>query len=153
MLIRPTRYTCMIAVVCAVVLLIVDFPFSTRLAMPISRAVVEAAPLLFIGIAFLGWLAIDRPSTIDLIKQALIAAAFILWGIDLLLPAGRWTTFIGAVVIAIYVIDLAWLMEGNLRKKLRVQTFDGPEGISAPTTLRAPPRQPAPLPRANRRAR
>src|SRR5271166_6202888 len=115
-LLWPTRFVYVLAVICAVVLLIVDSPVSSYLSIPISRAVVEAAPLLFVGIAYLGWLAIDRPGTVDLIKQALIATAFILWGVSLLMPTGPWATFVGAVVISIYVVDLAWLMEGNFRK-------------------------------------
>jgi len=115
----PTRYLYIAAIICAVVLLIVDSPVAAHLTIPVSRAVVEAAPLLFVGIAFLVWLVIERPATIDLIKQLFIAAAFILWGIDLLMPPGQWATFVGAVVIAIYVFDLAWLIEGNLRKSMK----------------------------------
>jgi hypothetical protein len=89
-------------------------------------------PLLLVGIAFLGWLAIDRPATIDLIKQVLIAVAFILWGGNLLMPSGQWTRFVGAVVIAIYVFDLAWLMEGNLRRKFGVHRGNGGNGCASP---------------------
>lgn len=116
-LVWPTRYLYVAAIICAVILLIVDSPIFTHLRIPVSRAVVEAAPLLLVGIASLARLAIDRPTTTDMIKQVFIAVAFILWGIDLLMPAGPWARFVGAVVIAIYVFDLAWLMEGNLRKK------------------------------------
>lgn len=116
-----TRFVCVAAVICGVVLLIVDSPVSTRLPIPVSRAVVEAAPLLLVGVALLAWLAIERPTAVDFIKQALIAVAFILWGVDLLMPAGPWATFVGAVVIAIYVFDLAWLIEANVRKKFDVQ--------------------------------
>jgi hypothetical protein len=90
-----------------------------------------------VGIACLAWLAIDRPAITDLIPQALIATAFILWGIDLLMPAGPWATFFGAVVIAIYVFDLAWLMERSLRKKLGVRaiaTFAGNATVDSNST-------------------
>jgi hypothetical protein len=129
-LLWPTRFVYILAVICAVILLIVDSPAAAGLSLPISRSVVEAVLLLLVGIAFLGWLAISRPSTLDLIKQALIAAAFILWGIDLLLPSGSWTTFIGAIVISIYVGDLAWLMEGNFRKQFGVHAPRAMNGSS-----------------------
>jgi hypothetical protein len=117
------RFVGILAVISGVVLLVVDSPVSAYVPIPISPRIAEAIPLLLVGIACLGWLAVDRPSRIDLIKQILIAAAFILWGINLLMPPGKWSKFTGAVVIAIYVFDLAWLMEGNLRKKLSVATL------------------------------
>jgi hypothetical protein len=89
-------------------------------------------PLLLVGIAYLAWLAVDRPAIIDLIKQVLLALAFILWGVDLLMPVGQWSRFVGAVVIAIYVFDLAWLMEGNLRKKFGVHLAGGGNGCNLP---------------------
>jgi hypothetical protein len=117
-IIWPARFTYMLAVIAAFVLLIADSPFPRHVTIPLNHAIIEAAPLLLVGIAFFAWLTIDRPGMIDLIKQALIATAFVLWGVSLLMPSGRWAIFVGAVVIAIYVFDLAWLMEGNLRKMI-----------------------------------
>jgi hypothetical protein len=119
----PVRVLGVLAVMSGVVLLIVDSPLSAQLPIPITRAVAEAIPLLLVGIAYLAWLAIDRPPTIDLVKQIFIAAAFILWGINLLMPRGPRAQFVGAVVIAIYVFDLAWLMEGNLRKRFGIRAL------------------------------
>ncbi len=130
-LLWPTRFVYVLAAAFAVVLLIVDSPISAYLSIPISRAVAEAAPLLCVGIAYLGWLAVDRRPITDLIMQSLIATAFILWGVDLLMPAGQWATFVGAVVIAIYVFDLAWLMERNLHKKFRIHAANGTTGSTS----------------------
>jgi hypothetical protein len=113
----PVRVIGALAVLSGFFLLGVDSPLTSQLPAWISRAVIEAMPLLLVGIAYLAWLAVDRPPMVDLIKQILIAVAFVLWGISLLMPPGPWTRFVGAVVIAIYVFDLAWLMEGNLRKR------------------------------------
>jgi hypothetical protein len=113
----PVRVIGVLAVFAGVVLLIVDSPVAAQLPISIDRALAEAIPLLLVGIAYVAWLAIDRPPIIDLIKQIFIAAAFILWGIDLLMPRGQWARFVGAVVISIYVFDLVWLIEGNLRKR------------------------------------
>ena len=111
-----------LAVVAGVVLLIVDSPLSRHMPIPISHRVAEAMPLLLVGIAYLAWLARDRPPVIELITQLFLATAFVLWGINLLMPPGSAARFVGAVVIAIYVFDLAWMMEGNLRKKFGAST-------------------------------
>jgi hypothetical protein len=115
-LVWHVRFIAVLAVLSALVLLLVDSPISARLGIPLSHGIAEALPLVLVGIAFLAWLAIELPPIVEFIKQLLLAIAFILWGINSLLPASPWSRFIGAVVIAIYVFDLAWLMEGNLRK-------------------------------------
>jgi hypothetical protein len=122
------RFIGVLAVISGIVLLIVDAPFSTHLPIPISRPVAEAVPLLLVGIAFLAWLAVNRPAIIDLIKQVLIAVAFLLWGFSLLMPSGQWSRFVGDLVIAIYVFDLTWLIEGNLRKRLNSHLVEDANG-------------------------
>jgi len=124
-LVGHIRFIGALAVLAGIVLLIVDSPISTILPIPISRAVAEAMPLLLVGIAYLAWQAVERPPIVELIKQILLGAAFVLWAVSLLMPRGRCSTFVGAMVIAIYVFDLAWLMEGNIRKKLGAGPVDG----------------------------
>jgi hypothetical protein len=126
------RFIGMLAVIAGMVLLIVDSPISVYLPIPISRAAAEAIPLLLVGIAYLAWLAIDRPPTLDLIKQVILAVAFVLWGVGLLMPSGQGSKFVGAMVIAIYVFDLAWLMEGNLRRKFGVHFANDADGCPSP---------------------
>jgi hypothetical protein len=113
------RLVVLLAVAAGVVMLLVDSPMFSRFPLPVGPALVEATPLLLVGIALAAWLAMSRPSIGDLIKQGFIALAFILWGIDLLMPAGIWARFVSAMVIAIYVFDLAWFIEANLRTRLR----------------------------------
>lgn len=105
-----------------VVLLVVDSPLATHLRIRPSHAVTEAVPLLLVGVAYLAWLATERRPLVEMVKQVLIALAFILWGANLLMPPGHWAQFVGGVVIAVYVFDLAWLIEGNLRRQLRDST-------------------------------
>ena len=118
-----------LAVVSAVIMLAVDSPLLGLLRdlsqvslsflsslWPPRPALFEAAPLMFVGVAFLASLFVSRPSGIELTKQMLLGSAFVLWAVDLLMPQGAWATLIGAVVIALYVFDLAWMIEGNLRK-------------------------------------
>jgi hypothetical protein len=44
-------------------------------------------------------------------KRMLLAATFVIWAIDQLLPPGRLATLIGDAVIAAYVLDLYWLTQ------------------------------------------
>ena len=46
-----------------------------------------------------------------LLKRLMLAATFVLWAVDQLLPAGRLATAIGDVVIVAYVLDLFWLTQ------------------------------------------
>jgi hypothetical protein len=46
-----------------------------------------------------------------LYKRLLLAATFVIWAVDQLLPPGRLATLIGDMVIAAYVLDLFWLSQ------------------------------------------
>ncbi len=87
----------------------------------LAHAPVSAAPLLFIGGASLTFLLVTRPKPLDLLKALLVSLAFILWGIDQLLPVGWLATTVGDVVITLYVIDLGWMMAAILRSRLLSQ--------------------------------
>jgi hypothetical protein len=112
------RLICILSCITAVMLLVVDSPLvdSER---HLNHAIFEAAPLLLVGAAFLIWLFIERPSPLEWIKQAILGLAFVLWGVDMLMLPGTWATFVGAIVIAIYVLDLAWIIEGRIRQRTR----------------------------------
>jgi len=55
-----------------------------------------------------------------LMKRLLLAAAFIGWGVDQLLPFGRVALFLGDAVIAVYVLDLFW-MSGDQKNAAPVE--------------------------------
>lgn len=82
--------------------------------MPIS-----AAPLLLSGAAYLAFQVLIRAPLLDLFKALIVSSAFILWGIDQLLPAGWLATTLGDIVIVLYVIDLGWMMMARLRQQRR----------------------------------
>jgi hypothetical protein len=65
-----------------------------------------------IGYAILQLRAGARGGT--LYKRLLLAATFVIWAVDQLLPTGRLATLIGDVVIAAYVLDLFWLSQEQL---------------------------------------
>jgi hypothetical protein len=79
----------------------------------LSAAVISAAPLLLVGASFLILQPILRPRLMELLKNALLAATFLLWGAIQLMPQNATTLRLGNVVIALYVLDLAWVVLGT----------------------------------------
>lgn len=69
----------------------------------------SALPLLFAGAGFALLQLRVRSRGTTLWRRLLLAAAFLGWGIDQLLPAGRVALFLGDAVIAAYVLDLFWM--------------------------------------------
>ena len=73
----------------------------------------SSLPLLSAGVGY-GLLQIRvNPPRAVLVKRLLLAGAFVGWGIDQLLPAGRASLFLGDAVIAAYVLDLFWIAAAN----------------------------------------
>ena len=95
------------------IILLLSDVFST----PLLHAPVSAAPLLLIGSTYLAFQALIRPNPLDLFKALIVSAAFLLWGIDQLLPTGLFATILGDVVIVLYVIDLGWMMADRLKQE------------------------------------
>jgi len=100
---------------CAVLLL---FDFFPALLPLLTHGPVSALPLLLIGIAYLALQVILRPAPLELLKRGMLASAFILWGIDQLLPMGPVATTLGDIVIVLYIIDLALMMYDTLNARL-----------------------------------
>ena len=78
-----------------------------------SAAVISAAPLLLVGASYLILQPILRPRGVELLKNALLAATFLLWGAIQLMPQNATSMRLGNVVIALYVVDLAWVVLGT----------------------------------------
>jgi hypothetical protein len=74
----------------------------------LSTAAISAAPLLLIGIAFLVVQSILRPRMAELLRNVLLAATFLLWGVVQLMPQNSLAARLGNLVIVLYVVDLAW---------------------------------------------
>jgi hypothetical protein len=111
-----TWFLIIMALGAGVVLLFDDFVPEKLAFLP--HAPISAAPLLLIGAASLGFQAISRPNLLDLFKALIVSLAFIFWGIDQMLPAGRLATSLGDIVIVLYVIDLGWMMAATLRARV-----------------------------------
>jgi len=80
----------------------------------LSKAATSAAPLLLVGTSFLFVQPILRPRLLELLKNLLLAATFLLWGIIQFLPQNAVSIRLGNAVIALYVLDLAWVTLGTV---------------------------------------
>jgi len=75
--------------------------------------VISAAPLLLVGASFLFLQPIIRPRLMELLKNVLLAVTFLLWGAIQFMPQNTMSKRLGNVVIALYVLDLAWVILGS----------------------------------------
>jgi hypothetical protein len=95
------------ALLCAATLLLLNIQI-----MPAHlHAWVSSLPLALAGAAYAILQFFLKPSRRTLLKRLLLAATFILWAIDQILPPGRLATVIGDVVISAYVLDLFWIIQ------------------------------------------
>jgi hypothetical protein len=101
----------MLAVLLAGVLLLSNLPFFPGLPLQPEKlhGFLSAAPLALAGVGYAALQIRKRPARGTLLKRLLLAATFVAWAVDQLLPPGRMATAIGDVVIAAYVLDLYWL--------------------------------------------
>jgi hypothetical protein len=104
-----------VSLIAAAVLLV-----GNQFVSPETHGWLSALPLLFGGAAFALLQFRLKPPRVTLLKRLLLAAAFIGWGVDELLPAGRAALFLGDAVIAAYVLDLFW-MAGDQQSQARVE--------------------------------
>lgn len=80
----------------------------------LSAAVASGAPLLLVGTSFLFVQPILRPRLVELLKNILLAGTFLLWGTIQFMPQNAMSVRLGNVVIALYVLDLAWVTLGTM---------------------------------------
>jgi hypothetical protein len=97
-----------VAAACIVGLLTSDTQM--RIPLGFSAPVISAASLLLTGVSFLIVQAILRPRWTELLKNVLLAAAFILWGVVQAMGQNALSKKLGDVVIALYVLDLGWVV-------------------------------------------
>jgi len=81
---------------------------------PAWHAFLSSLPLGLAGFSYALLQFHLAPPTRTLLKRLLLAATFIIWAIDQLLPAGPLATLLGDLVIATYVLDLFWLIQEQL---------------------------------------
>jgi hypothetical protein len=89
------------------------------------HAYLSAVPLAIAGLAYATLQFRLRPARGTLLKRLVLAATFMAWAVDQLLPSGRLATFISDAVITAYVLDLFWLSQEQASANFRV--VDGGE--------------------------
>src|SRR5579862_3307066 len=87
--------------------------------LPRFSSAATAAPLLLVGTSFLFVQPILRPRLLELFKNVLLAATFLLWGIVQFMPQNAMSMRLGNLVIALYVLDLAWMTLGTVNSRER----------------------------------
>jgi hypothetical protein len=95
------------ALLCSTLLLLSNLQLTSMRA----HAWLSAFPLALAGIAYAVLQIRLNPNRRTLVKRLILAAAFVLWAIDQLLPSGRLATIVGDVVVSAYVLDLFWIIQ------------------------------------------
>jgi hypothetical protein len=72
--------------------------------------------LILIGCSCACLQLISRRPRQELVKGILLGSAFALWGVEQLLPTGRWTTAMDTAVISIFVVDLGMIIINGLER-------------------------------------
>jgi peptidoglycan/LPS O-acetylase OafA/YrhL len=103
-----------LAAVSSILLLAGGSPFG-----PLGRRaqLVSALPLLAIGVSFLIVQCIVRPRSAELLKNVLLAATFLLWGVVQLMEQSPLSKKLGDLVVVLYVVDLAWTILMGVKPK------------------------------------
>jgi hypothetical protein len=76
----------------------------------------SAFPLLAVGLAFVLAQQSVRPRPWELLKNLLLAATFVLWGVVQLMGQSHLAKILADGVIALYVTDLAWTIFAQPQK-------------------------------------
>jgi hypothetical protein len=75
-----------------------------------------ALALIMVGSSCMCLQIVSRRPRRDLAKGFILGGAFVLWGVEQLLPASRWTTAMDTAVITIFVIDLGLIVLDALER-------------------------------------
>ena len=84
-------------------------------ALRLSPGAISALPLLLAGLSFLIVQPMIRPRYTELIKNIMLVATFLLWGIVQLMAQNPLSKTLGDVVIVLYVLDLVWTILASLQ--------------------------------------
>jgi hypothetical protein len=69
---------------------------------------ISGVPLLAVGLSFLVLQPMIRPRRAELLKNLLLSATFLLWGVVQWMAPSFISAKLGDVVVILYVVDLAW---------------------------------------------
>jgi hypothetical protein len=69
---------------------------------------ISGLPLLAVGLSFLLLQPMIRPPRAELLKNLLLSATFLLWGVVQWMAPSFMSAKLGDLVVILYVVDLAW---------------------------------------------
>jgi hypothetical protein len=95
------------ALLCAALLLLSH----VRVTSEEAHGWLSSLPLALAGVAYAVLQIRLKPGRRRLLKRLLLAASFLFWAVDQLLPPGAWAMFIGDAVVSAYVLDLFWMIQ------------------------------------------
>jgi len=96
-----------IALAFAGILLLSNLPWISNTL----HSYLSSIPLAVAGVGYAILQLRSKPPRGTLFKRLLLAATFVIWAVDQMLPSGRLATLIGDMVIAAYVLDLYWITQ------------------------------------------
>jgi hypothetical protein len=73
---------------------------------PRSHLLLGASPLVLVAIAFLVYQGVKRPRPLEIVKAVVLAAAFLFWAANQLLPDFSRTVLLNDVAIALFALDV-----------------------------------------------
>jgi hypothetical protein len=114
-----------VALAFSVALLAKDAGMGTLLRLP--RSIISALSLSLVGVAFLIVQLVIRPRAKEFLRNMLLAATFVLWGVVQLMTQNILSIRLGNFVVALFVLDLAWAVLLSVRPaQISIQPRVGP---------------------------
>lgn len=113
---RPLTTTFFVAALaCLATLLVSDALRHLRFTAAHQRQ--AALPLLLIGLSYVCLQLSARRPRSELIKGLLLGFAFMLWGMEQLLPVSPLVTLMDGAVVTIFVVDLSFIIVEHLKRR------------------------------------
>jgi hypothetical protein len=102
---------------------------------PHAQRLLAALPLTLVAVSYLAYQGLRQPGPRELLKAVLLAAAFIFWAVNQLMPQSRLATLFNDIAIVLFALDVFLVIVGWPRAKHIGHVEDTPEG-PAPCTLK-----------------
>jgi len=96
----------------------------------INHSFLAAFSLALIACAYMVFQLANRATLMELAKTALLAAAFLFWAANQLLPNGRESGLYNDIAIALFVLDVFWVISS--RTPASKESFPGEVGRCQP---------------------
>jgi len=95
---------------------------------PDVQRLLAALPLVLVALSYLAYQGLRQPGPRELLKAALLAAAFMFWAANQLMPQSRVATLLNDVAIVLFALDVFLVIVGWPRAKHIRHVRGIPEG-------------------------